>query len=104
MAPSMASVPLLMKKAFCRSPGVTMASSLASAARQGSSSSWLLSAIRRIWSATAFTIFGWLTPALKMPYPPRQSIYCRPSRSWRRGPQPDHSTAANCPASVTDLR
>ena len=35
MAPSMASVPLLMKKAFWRSPGVTMASSLAKAGAPG---------------------------------------------------------------------
>ena len=67
MAPSMASVPLLMKKEFCRSPGVTSARTLASAARQGSSSSWLLSAMRCIWSVTALTILGWFTPALKMP-------------------------------------
>ncbi len=67
MAPSMASVPLLMKKEFCSSPGVTSASTRASAARQGSSSSWLLSAMRSIWSVTALTIFGWLTPALKIP-------------------------------------
>ena len=67
MAPSIASVPLLMKKEFCRSPGVTSASTLASAARHGSSSSWLLSAMRWSWSVTALTIVGWLTPALKMP-------------------------------------
>ena len=63
----MASVPLLMKKVFAKSPGVTMASSRARPARHGSSSSWLLSAIRSIWLATARRILGWLTPALKIP-------------------------------------
>ncbi len=67
IAPSMASVPLLMKNEFWRSPGVTSASTFASAARQGSSSSWLLSAMRPSWSVTALTILGWLTPALKIP-------------------------------------
>ena len=58
IAPSTASVPLLMKKLHPSSPGVTAASSFASAARQGSSNSWLLSAMRPIWSCTALTILG----------------------------------------------
>ena len=29
-------------------------------------------------------------------------MYSRPSRSWRSEPWPDHSSAANCPAWVTD--
>jgi hypothetical protein len=52
-APSMASVPLLMKNEFWRSPGVISATSRASAPRQGSSYSWLFNAMRGSCVVTA---------------------------------------------------
>ena len=64
IAPSTASVPLLMKKEYCRSPGVISPSSSASAPRSGSSSSCDESGMRWSWSATAFRILGCRMPAL----------------------------------------
>ena len=58
MAPSTASVPLLMKKHFCRFPGAISPRISASAPRSGSRSSWLESGIRSSWRRTASTILG----------------------------------------------
>ncbi len=63
MAPSMASVPLLIKKQSWSSPGASSPKSWASAPRRGSKSSCELKGMRSSWDFTARTILGWLMPA-----------------------------------------
>src|SRR5512134_2230767 len=101
---SMASVPLAANQEYFKSPGVISAINFASTPRNGSINSCDGMGLRRTCATTASTTSGWHQPRSIMPKPPSQSIYLRPITSVKVEPLPDHSTDAQSPASVTDLR
>ena len=105
MAPSMASVPLLMKNEFCRSPGVTSASTFASAPRQRLEQ--LLAVERHAPELVGHRLddLGMVDAGAEDAVA-AQAVDVLAAQQVVRGssPAPLHSRAANWPAWVTDFR